>query len=159
MGKKGKSTGTAKVPVRTVRAVPVWEREFDRWLDEMRNFGWPRLWGERSLRVTLPAVDVYEEKDAIVVKAEVPGLDKDEVEVQVSGSVLTIKGEKRKQEEVKDQHYYRSERSYGAFSRTLELPAEVKAEAATAVLKNGVLEIRLPRSEAARPRQIKVSVA
>jgi len=89
-----------------------------------------------------------------------PGLfSKEEIEVHISGSVLTIKGEKRKEEAVKDQHYYRSERSYGAFARTLELPAEVKADAATAGFKNGVLEIRLPRTDAAKPRQIKVSVA
>lgn len=158
MAKKTKAGGT-RLPVRTVQAVPVWERELDRWLDEVRSFSWPRLWGDRGLRMTLPAVDVYEEKDAIVVKAELPGLAKDELEVHISGSVLTIKGEKRKEEEVKDQHYYRSERAYGAFARTIELPAEVKAEAATAAFKNGVLEIRLPRTEAAKARQIKVSVA
>jgi HSP20 family protein len=93
-----------------------------------------------------------------VVKAELPGIGKDEVEVNLTGSTLTIEGEKKKEEEVKRANYYRSERSYGSFARTVELPAEVKGEATKATFKDGVLEVRMPKTEDAKRRQFSVKV-
>jgi len=91
----------------------------------------------------VPAVDVYEEKDAIVVKAEVPGMTKDDLQVSMSGDVITIRGEKKRQEDVRDGEYYRHERSYGAFTRSVRLPTDVQTDKATATFKNGVLTIQL----------------
>jgi HSP20 family protein len=124
-----------------------------RWSPFRRGF-WP------TRRETLPSVDIdlYEEKDAVVVKAELPGIDKDGIEVNVSDHVLTVRGEKKKEEETKDEDYYFSECSYGAFARSIELPAEVQTDQAKAVFKNGVLEIRLPKIEGAKPRGIPVKV-
>jgi HSP20 family protein len=120
---------------------------------------WPeRLWPAAGMEITTPAVDLYEEKDDIVVKAELPGLEKDQIEVNLSGNRLTIKGEKKQEEEVKKEGYYRSERSYGSFVRTLELPTEVQTDKVKAAFKNGILEIRLPKSEEAKKKETKVKV-
>lgn len=162
-----KRAGTPAEP-RAVSGGPPgpWERELDRFWDEFRRpFSLPRLWGaERwwpSVPAMLrpPAVDVYEDGDQIIVKADIPGLSKDDIEVNVTDSTLTIKGEKRKEEEVKEKDYYRSERSFGAFSRSIVLPAEVKTEQAKATFVNGVLEVRLPKSEGAKHKVINVQVA
>jgi len=110
------------------------------------------------MEITAPAVDVFEEKDDIVVKAELPGIEKDNIEVNLADHHLTIKGEKRKEEEVKQEHYYRSERSYGSFMRTVELPKDVHADRVKASFKNGILEVRLPKTEEAKAKEIKVKV-
>ena len=168
--KKGKG-----VPVEVVRsAAPVarwdWDRDverlFDRWFDDVRHvFRWPRLWsperwlpGREIVRLGTPSVDVYEEKDEVVVKVDLPGVAKDEIEVSLSDSRLTIKGEKKKEEEVKEDDYYRWERTYGAFTRTVDLPAAVKADAVKATFKDGVLEVRLPKTEEAKQKVVKVKV-
>ncbi len=155
-------------PVRAPRhpwPMTAWEREMDRMFDDFRHlFRWPRLWGtgrwpgvELGLRV--PVMDVFEKEDEVVVKAEIPGMSKDDIEVNLTDSTLTLKGEKKREEEVKDEDYYRCERSYGSFSRTIELPAAVKTEQAKATFKDGVLEVRLPKTDEAKRRLIKVQVA
>ena len=110
------------------------------------------------MKITTPAVDLYEEKDDIVVKADLPGMDKDNIEVNLSGNRLTIKGEKKQEEEVKKEGYYRSERSYGSFVRTLELPREVQTDKVKAAFKNGILEIRLPKTEESKKKEIQVKL-
>jgi HSP20 family protein len=170
---KGAPKGTeAMVPVvkRSAPPGPIWERDIDRlfdsWADEFRHFfRWPRLWrperwlpSREAMRTHMPAVDVYDEADAVVVKADLPGMAKDEIDVSLSGSTLTIKGEKKKEEEVKDEDYYRWERSYGAFARSIELPAEVKADEVKATFQEGVLEVRLPKTEAAKKKPTTVKV-
>jgi HSP20 family protein len=120
---------------------------------------WPeRWWPAAGMEITTPTVDLYEEKDDIVVKAELPGMEKDNIEVNLSDDRLTIRGEKKKEEEIKKENYYRSERSYGSFIRTLELPTEVQADKVKANFKNGVLEIRLPRTEESRKKETKVKI-
>jgi HSP20 family protein len=155
--------GREVVPVTRVPSLPVWERDFDRLFDRLSHefrFPWSteRWWPTRELRLRMPAVDVYEEKDAVVVKAELPGMSKEDIDVTLTGSTLTIKGEKKREEEVKEADYHRSERAYGAVVRTIELPAEVKTEAAQATFKDGVLNLRLPKSEQAKQKQVKVEV-
>ena len=110
------------------------------------------------MEVVAPTVDLYEEKDEIVVKAELPGIDKNNIEVNLTDHMLTIKGEKKKEEEVKEKNYYRSERSYGSFLRTLELPKDVHADKVKASFKNGILEVRMPKTEEAKAKEIKVKV-
>jgi HSP20 family protein len=117
-----------------------------------------RWWPSRALTLQMPAVDVYEEKDDVVVKAEVPGLSKEDLDVTLTESTVTIKGEKKKEEEIKEKNYYRSERSWGNFSRSVELPAQVKTDQAKASFKDGILEIRLPKTEEAKQKTTKVKI-
>ena len=110
------------------------------------------------LSLQMPAIDVYEEKDEVVVKAELPGLSKEDLDVTLTESTLTLKGQKKKEEEVKEKNFYRSERSSGSFVRTIDLPAEVKTDQVKASFKNGVLEIRLPKTEDAKRKVTKVKI-
>ncbi len=105
-----------------------------------------------------PAVDVYDSKDAILVKADLPGLSKDEIDVSVQDDTLVIKGEKKKDAEVKEDDYYRVERYYGSFYRALPLPAEVDADKVEATYEDGVLTLNLPKKEEAKPKQIRIEV-
>src|SRR5215467_10582305 len=135
------------------------DRMFEDFLGRRLWSFWPeRWWPAAGVEITPPAVDLYKEKDDIVVKAELPGMEKDNIEVNLSDNRLTIRGEKKKEEEVKKENYYRSERSYGSFVRTLELPREVQADKVKANFKNGVLEIRLPKTEEAKKKETKVRV-
>jgi HSP20 family protein len=120
---------------------------------------WPERWARReAMELEAPAVDLFEDKNDIVIKAELPGMEKENVEVKLTDHMLTIKGEKKKEEEVKEENYYRSERSYGSFVRTLELPADVHADKVKASFKNGILEVRLPKTEEAKTKEVKVKV-
>ena len=105
-----------------------------------------------------PAVDITDEKDQIKVKADLPGMKKEDIEVNVENDVLTIKGEKKEEKEVKEKDYIRSERYYGAFHRAFSLPAGIDASKVNATYKEGVLEITLPKKEGAKPKQIKVDI-
>jgi HSP20 family protein len=103
-------------------------------------------------------VDVYVDQGDIVIKAELPGMEKDDIQVQLSNHALTLKGEKKREEKIKDEDYIYSERVYGSFSRTLELPWDVQGEKVKASFKNGVLEIRLSVAETAKAKTIKVKI-
>ena len=105
-----------------------------------------------------PAVDIYDSKESILVKADIPGLSKDDIEVTVHGDTLVIKGEKKHEKEVKEKDYVRTERFYGNFQRAIRLPAEVETNKVDATYKNGVLELVLPKSEKAKPKQIKLDI-
>jgi HSP20 family protein len=105
-----------------------------------------------------PAVDVFENDDKVVIKSELPGLSEKDIEVDILGDTLTIKGEKKKEDEKKDRHFHRLERVYGSFHRSVTLPSEVASEKAKASFKNGVLEIEVPKKEEAKPKQVKISV-
>jgi HSP20 family protein len=138
------------------------ERMFEDWFDDFRSRPFPYLWrpGFGRLRGLFPpAVDIYEKNDDVVVKAEIPGLTKEEIDISLDGQTLTIKGEKKKEEEVKDEDYYRCERTYGAFSRSIELPVAVQTDKVNASFTDGVLEIRLPKTEQAKRNVVKVKVA
>lgn len=106
-----------------------------------------------------PAVEMYETGDEVVVRAEMPNVDPSNVDVTVADDTLTIKGTVRKGEEKKDRSYYRRELRYGAYVRTLRLPAEVKGGDAKATYKDGVLEVKIPKSERVKPTSVKVQVA
>jgi HSP20 family protein len=163
-GKEKEKASKALEPIRPSVLIPRWEHEIERMFDEFWRRPFPSLlgaerwWPAAALRMHAPALDVYEEKDQVVVKAELPGLSKDDIEVNLSGSTLTIKGEKKKEEEIEEKDYYRCERSYGSFARSLELPSEVKADQISASFKNGVLEIRMPKTEEAKKKETKVKI-
>jgi HSP20 family protein len=134
------------------------EQEMERMFEDV--FGrswWPGRW-VREMRDRRPAIEVQEEKDAVVVKAEIPGMKKEDIEVNLSGDLLTIRGEKRQEEERKEKGYYYSERTYGGFSRSIQLPTDVQAEKVSAGFKDGVLEIRLPKTEEAKRKEVKIKV-
>jgi HSP20 family protein len=108
--------------------------------------------------MSAPAVEVADTKDTVVIKAQVPGVNKEQIQVTVSEGALTIKGETREEEKKEEKNYIHREFRYGAFSRTVPLPAGVQGEKATAQLKDGVLEITIPKNEQARVKEIPVSV-
>ena len=147
------------------------EQEMERWFDEVMGwsggwsggrpwsrFGLPDWWRRRDLFPRQPAVEISEEKEQVIVKAEIPGLKKEDIQVNLSDNLLTISGERKEEAEKKEKGYYYSERSYGSFSRTIQLPAEVKADKVNAKFKDGVLEISLPKTELAKQREVTIKV-
>lgn len=124
---------------------------------------WNRFLGETPFARTFnemwsPSVDISETKDDFVVKAELPGLEAKDVNVSISGNVLTIKGEKKAEEEEKDEHYHRVERYSGSFQRAFQLPSGVKADKVEANFDKGVLKVTLPKVEEAKKKEIEVKV-
>ena len=124
---------------------------------------WDRFAGETPFAKTfgetwLPSVDISETKDDFVVKAELPGLDAKDVNVSISGDVLTIKGEKKSEEEEKDEHYHCVERYSGSFQRVFQLPSGVKADKIDATFDKGVLKVTLPKLEEAKKKEIEIKV-
>ena len=107
----------------------------------------------------MPAVDLFEDKDHFTVKAELPGMKKDDIELTLHEGCLSISGERRDGSKYKDAEVHRSERFVGRFQRTLSLPAPVAADKITAQYKDGVLTVTLPKTEEAKPKQIDVKVA
>jgi HSP20 family protein len=106
----------------------------------------------------MPSLDVIETKDAIKLKVEVAGMDPDDISLEVEDNVLTISGERRFEEQVEEDKYYRIERRYGSFTRSVALPQNVNSEAIEAGYENGVLEVTVPKAEEARAKRIEVSV-
>lgn len=102
------------------------------------------------------AVDMYENKDEVIVKASVPGVKPEDIDVSVTGDVLTIKGEFKQEENVETENVIRRERRFGSFSRSLALPTAVNVDKAVAEFENGVLKLKLPKSEEVKPKSIEI---
>lgn len=113
--------------------------------------------GELAISGWAPSVDISETDNEFIVSVELPGLEKDQIGVEYKDGILTLRGERKQEREVKEESYHRMERSYGAFHRSFTLPGSVDGEKISATMKNGVLEVRLPKKEAAKPKQIKVA--
>jgi len=113
---------------------------------------WPEL-GNGELPLDL---DIYQTDKEVVVKAAIPGVKPEEVDISLTGDILTIKGEHKEEQEVKEKNYLRKERRYGTFSRSLQVPVQVKSDKAEAVFENGVLTLTMPKVEEVKPKQIKV---
>ena len=108
----------------------------------------------------VPPVDIYQNGDhEVVIKAELPDINRDDIDITVDNGTLTIKGEKKLSQDVREEQFHRIERRYGAFSRSFSLPQTVDTGKVAAEYKNGVLTVRLPLREEAKPRSIKVDVA
>jgi len=117
---------------------------------------WPKMgYSEAELS---PAVDIFEQDDAVVVKAELPGMKKEDINVELSDGVLRITGEKKREEKVEKKDYYRLERSVGSFERRISLPSGIETEKTKAAFKDGVLEIRIPKTEEARKKERKIKI-
>jgi len=158
MAKSGKEiTVTKGAPERMLR--PALFSDMDRMFDDffgrrwMRPFGLERPFGEM---VALPSVDVIDRDDEVVVRAEVPGYKKEDIEISVSNSSLTIKGEMKTEEKEEKGDYYRCEISHGAFTRTVALPADVDDSKAKASMKDGMLELTLPKLEKSKRHTITI---
>jgi HSP20 family protein len=130
------------------------DRVFDRFFDFEPGWGGLEAAGEWA-----PKVDLSETKDAFVVRAEIPGVEQKDIQVSLQDQMLTIKGEKAKEKEEKDEHYHRTERSYGAFARAMRLPAAVDASKVTASFKDGVLIVTLPKTPAAKGTTVPIKAA
>lgn len=105
-----------------------------------------------------PAVDIFETSDSIVMKAELPGVSREHIDIQVQDNTLTLKGERKFEREVKEENYLRIERSYGAFQRAFNLPTDIQQDKIKAVFKDGVLEVTMPKAEEVKPKQVKIDV-
>jgi HSP20 family protein len=106
-----------------------------------------------------PALDVFDDKDNLVVKVELPGLKKDEINLSLHDGVLTISGERKREHETKDGDAFRSERYFGKFQRSVTLPTAVDSTKVKATYKDGILSVDLPKAEEAKPKQIAVNVS
>jgi len=161
MAKKKEKDLIKAAPTKALSPIEEMESWFENFLRRpfslMRPSWFPRLRMPEIEELT-PSVDVFEQKDEVVVKAELPGLSKEDIDVKVTGDVITISGEKKKEEKVEKKNYYRMERSYGSFTRSLRLPAEVQTEKASAKFEEGVLEIRIPKTEEAKKKEKKVLI-
>lgn len=140
-------------------------REFDRMLDSFFDRGWwrhPTRWEQpfrerlAALEGQAPKVDLIDRDGDVVLRAEMPGFEREDLDVSVTDTAVTIKGEQRKETKEEEGEYYYSEISRGAFTRTVPLPGEVDADKATASFKNGVLELILPKVKQANRRKVEV---
>ena len=117
---------------------------------------WPRMgFADEELS---PAVDIFEQEDAVVVKAELPGMNKDNISVELNDGVLRIAGEKKREEKIEKKDYFRMERSVGSFERRISLPSGIETEKTKASFKDGVLEIQIPKSEDAKKKERKIKI-
>lgn len=164
-------------PEKTTTPVKTTERRL-RFFDPFDLFGdvreeMSRLWGQRPLmpRPVLrpfaqlaegywaPRMDVYEKNGQLMVKVELPGVNKEDVKVEIDQGDLVIDGERKTESEVKEEDYYRMERAYGSFHRRLPIPFDVKTEQISAAYKDGVLEIQIPKPAAATPETKKITIS
>jgi HSP20 family protein len=147
-----------------LRAIPPFEA-MERWFEEAfrRPFSligpsWLPKLRETEMEEVMPSVDIFEEGDNVVVKAELPGIRKEDIDVNMNDNTVSISGEKKKEEKVKRNNYYREERSYGTFTRSFRLPTEVQTDKAKASFKEGILEIRIPKTKEAIQKEKKVPI-
>jgi HSP20 family protein len=155
----GQAPAAAADPWRSLRTEM--ERMFDRFgLPSFRRMfdpepGWPSL---RHFAFSAPPIDMSEDETSYKITAELPGLDANDVDVQVAGDTLVLKGEKRQEKEERNKNYHFSERSYGAFQRAFDLPASVDRDNIAAEFAKGVLTITLPKTKAAQQQAKKIDV-
>lgn len=111
-----------------------------------------------SMAAWIPSCDIYETKNEIVLKAEIPGVKKEDVKLSIQDNVLTLSGERKFEEETKKENYVRVERGYGSFTRSFTLPPSVDVKTIGAEFKDGLLEVKLPKLEQAKPQEVEIKV-
>jgi HSP20 family protein len=155
------ATGTGLAPFKAIRNLLAPEPVFT--LQQRLN----RLFEDRflplgaepfSMGAWSPTSDIYETENEIVVKAEIPGVKKEDVKLSMLDNVLTLTGERKFEEETKKENYLRVERGYGSFTRTFTLPPSVDAQKISAEFKDGLLELKLPKLEQAKPKEVEIKV-
>jgi HSP20 family protein len=159
---KGKTKETKAVSKAEPSRVRAPFHEMERWFEDFfrRPFSpswWPRL-RTPELEEAAPSIDIFTEKDNVVVKAELPGIKKEDINVSITDHTMRISGEKKREEKTEKKDYYWKERSYGSFVRSFQLPAEVQTDKASANFKDGVLEIKIQKTEEAKKKEKKVTV-
>jgi HSP20 family protein len=127
-------------------------------LNRLFNDGFERSSEETNLTSWAPAVDIYETEHELVVKADLPDVKPEDLDIRVENNILTIRGERKFEKKVTEDNYLRMERSYGSFSRSFSLASTVNSEAIKADYQNGVLTLSIPKREEAKPKQIKVNI-
>jgi HSP20 family protein len=158
------TTGTGLAPVKGFGSLLArdpfynWQNRINRLFEE--TFGTFALPGEETFALTAwtPSCDIYETDNAIVVKAELPGVKRENVNIKIENNLLTIRGERKFEEEAKKENYHRIERSYGEFMRSFTLPVSIDTKKVTAEFKDGMLKVLLPKLEEAKPKAIDIKV-
>src|SRR5262245_7501366 len=125
----------------------------------MRLVRWDPLHDFVARSTWAPPVDIFERQDNLVIRAEVPGIQKEDMDVRIENGVLTLHGERREEKDVKDVSTHLMERVYGSFTRSFSLPTTVDAAKVSAAYKDGVLEVTVPKVETAKPKRIEIKVA
>jgi HSP20 family protein len=138
------------------RDIPSIRDEMNRLVNEFlgRGAGEEGTW---SSGAWMPPVDIYESDEALVVKAELPGFSKEDIAVELKDNTLMLRGERKREAEMQEGNYHRMERTYGVFQRSFVLPTTVDQQKVKATYKDGVLELTLPKVEAAKPRRVAIS--
>lgn len=147
---------------RPTRGLRLWEHVYPmEWLEDVERWAgdlWDTWKPTRYTYSWTPKLDMYEEKDWLVMKWELPGLQKEDIDISLEGDYLTVKAERKQEEVTKDKTYYACETYYGTYTRTVMLPYPVDADKITATYEGGILELRLPKAEEAKPKHIEVKV-
>jgi HSP20 family protein len=135
------------------------KRDMDRMFDELFAGRRPR-WNkpEEELTVIIPAAELFDRQNTLVLRAELPGVSKEDIDLTITKEAITIKGELKRDDEVKAEDYFIAERLYGSFSRTVQLPFEIDEEKVDATFKNGILEVVMPKKEDAKPKETRIEV-
>jgi HSP20 family protein len=139
-------------PWREMSAMP---DRLDRFFDDP-FFRLGRMAEDSGLGMWNPAVDLYEKDDCVMIKAELPGVDKNDINIDLKDRLLTLSGERTHDKEVNEENYYRRERSYGKFQRTFTLPADVDSDKIKAEFKDGVLQIEIPKPEEKKAKKVTI---
>lgn len=142
-------------PWKPLREMEPFKKEMDRLWSQFFGEG---VLGERSEKGWLPPLNVMENKDSLIIEAELPGLDANDIDVNLSGDILTIKGEKKEEKTEDGKHYHCTECHVGFFQRSFRLPVSVHSDKVDAGFDKGVLKITLPKTEEAKEKQIKIKV-
>ena len=137
------------------REIPTLPGRFNRLFDDP-FFRIGRMADDSDLGMWNPAVDLYEKDDHFMIKAELPGVNKDNIKIDLKDRLLTLSGERTHNNEVKEENYYRRERSYGKFQRAFTLPADVDSDKIKAEFKDGVLQIEVPKPEEKKAKQVTI---
>lgn len=114
--------------------------------------------GQDNLTAWDPSTDIYEDKEEYLFRVELPGIRKEDVEIEMNNQTLVIKGEKKESQETKKEHYYRIETAYGSFYRAFRLPQNADSQKIKANLKDGILEVKVPKQEEAKPKSIPIQI-
>lgn len=128
-------------------------------LSRIAGDGDSRFGAEDGWGAWVPPVDIFEKNENLVLRVELPGVEKDDIEIRVENGVLSLHGQRRREQEFDEKNAYRLERSYGAFSRSFTLPTTVDSTKIAATYKDGVLEVTLPKAEEAKPKRVPIQAA
>ncbi len=129
-------------------------------INRLFHDAFPRSLGDDDLALSSwkPVVDIFDRQDSIVIHAELPGITKEDVSIEIKENVLTLKGERSETKEVSEDKYFRKERSFGSFYRAFTLPSTINPDSIKATFKDGVLEIEIPKPEEQKPKQVQIKI-